>query len=137
MIDCRVVSTENRTHILDSNKVWRARQNLRKNVRKDEVFLQNDVSAIFFDNRKDLTLFKEKVDDRYYSKTRKEDHCVLVGEPEMVYLDHITLERGTGAEIADRLYKYVKKDKSFGDKLIGLVTVSKIVLSRDTHRDTS
>ena len=36
----------------------------------------------------------------------------------MVYLDHITLERGTGAEIADRLYKSVKKEKSFGDKLI-------------------
>ena len=96
-------------HIIDSNKVWRARQKLRKNVRKDKVFLQNDVSAIFFDGKKDLTLFKKKVDDRCYSKTRKEDHYVLVGEIEMVYLDHITLERGTGAEIADGLYKYVKK----------------------------
>ena len=117
LIDFGVVSAENRTHIIDSNKVWRARQKLRKNIRKDEVFLQNDVSAIFFDGRKDLTLFKEKVDDRWYSKTRKEDHYVLVGEPEMVYLDHITLERGTGAEIADGLYKYVKNEMSCGDKL--------------------
>ena len=31
----------------------------------------------------------------------------------MVYLDHITLERETGAEIADGLYKYVKKEMSF------------------------
>ena len=35
----------------------------------------------------------------------------------MVYLDHITLERRTGAEIADGLYKYVKKEMSYGDKL--------------------
>ena len=117
LINFGVVSAENRTHIIDSNKVWRARQKLRKNVRKDEVFLQNDVSAIFFDGRKDLTLFKEKADHRWYSKTRKEDYYVLVGELEMVYFDHITLERGTGAEIADGLCKYVKNEISCGDKL--------------------
>ena len=60
--------------------------------RKMKFFFQNDVSAIFFDGRIDLTLFKEKVDDRWYSKTRQEDHYVLVGEPEMVYLDHILLK---------------------------------------------
>ena len=120
LINFGVVSAENRTHMIDPNKVWRARQKLRKNVRKDEVFLQNDVSAIFFDGRKDSTLFKEKVDDRWYSKTRKEDYYVLVGELEMVYLDHITLERGTGAEIADGLYKYVQNEISCGDKLRAL-----------------
>ena len=57
------------------------------------------------------------MDDRWYSKARKEEHCVLVGEPEMVYLDHITLARGTDAEIADGLYKYVKNKMFFGDKL--------------------
>ena len=108
LIDFEVVSAESRTHIIDSNTVWRARQKLRKNVRKDEVFLQNNVCAIFFDGRKDLTLFKEKVDDRWYSKIRKEDHYVLVSEPKMEYLDHITLESGTAAEIADGFYKYVK-----------------------------
>ena len=70
----------------------------------------------FLTVEKDLLLFKEKVDDTWYSKTKKEDHYVLVGEPEMVYLDHNTLERGTGAEIADGLYKYVKNEKSY-DKL--------------------
>ena len=62
-------------------------------------------------------MFKEKVDDRWYSKTRKEDHYVLVGELEMVYLDHTTLERGAGAEIADGLHKYAKNEMSFGDQL--------------------
>ena len=117
LVDFGVVSAENRTHIIDSRNVCRVRQELKKNVSKEEVFLQNDVSAIFFDGSKDLTLFKEKVDDRWYSKTRKEDHYVLVGEPKMVYLDHITFERGTGAEIVDGLHKYVKNEMSFGDKL--------------------
>ena len=75
------------------------------------------MSAIFFDSRKELTLFKEKVDDRWYSKTRKEDHYVLVGEPEMVYLDHTTLEKGAGAKIADRLSKYVKNEMFCSDKI--------------------
>ena len=131
LIDFGVVCAENRTHIIDSNKVWRARQKLRKNVRKDEVFLQNDVSAIFFDGRKDLTLFKEKVDNRWYSKTRKEDYYVLVGQPEMVYLDHFTLERRTGAEIADGLYKYVKSEMSCGDKLRAIGADSTAVNTRN------
>ena len=76
LIDFGVVSVENRTHIIDSNKVWRARQKIRKNVKEDEVFHQDDLSATFFDGRKDLTLFEEKVDDRWYSKTRREAHYV-------------------------------------------------------------
>ena len=59
--------------------------------------------------------------------TRKKDHYALVGEPEMLYLDHITLERGTGAEIADGLYKYVKNEMSFGDKLRVIEAVSTAV----------
>ena len=103
LIDFGVVSAENRSHIIDFSKVSRARQKLRKNFRKDEVFLQNDCWK--------TTTFCWK------TTTRKEDHYVLVGEPELVYLDHITLERGTGIEIADGLYKYVKNEMSFGDKL--------------------
>ena len=38
LVDFGVVSVENRTLIIDSNKVWRARQKLRKNVQKNEVF---------------------------------------------------------------------------------------------------
>ena len=66
------------THIIDSNKVWRARQKLRKNVRKDEEFLQNDVSAIFFDGRKNLTLFKEKVDEIRLLECHLETSIALV-----------------------------------------------------------
>ena len=62
-------------------------------------------------------MFKEKVDDRWYCKTRKEDRYALVGEPEIVYLDYITLDRGTSAEIADGLHKNVKNKMSFGEKL--------------------
>ena len=52
LIDFGVVSAENGTHVIDSNKVWRARQKLRKIVKKDEVFVQNDVSAIFLAEEK-------------------------------------------------------------------------------------
>ena len=50
-------------------------------------------------------------------KQDKKTTIVLVGEPEMVYLAHITLERGTGAKIAEGLCKYVKNKMSLGDKL--------------------
>ena len=38
LIDFGVVSAGNRRHIIDSKKVWRAHQKLRKSVRKDKSF---------------------------------------------------------------------------------------------------
>ena len=34
------------------------------------------------------------------SKSRNEDHYVLVGEPGTNYLSHLTVQRGTGASIS-------------------------------------
>jgi hypothetical protein len=50
---------------------------------------------------------KEQKGSKWYSSKKVEDHYVLVGEPETVYLRHITLERGTGTAIADGLHAAV------------------------------
>ena len=60
LIDFGVVSAGNRRHIIDSKKSLESTSKAQKVLGKIKVFLQNDVSAIFFDSRKDLTLFKQR-----------------------------------------------------------------------------
>jgi hypothetical protein len=52
----------------------------------------DEISALFFDGRKDMTLVKEKIGSKWHSTKRLEDHYVLVGEPETLHLRHITVE---------------------------------------------
>ena len=66
------------------------------------------IAAVFFDGRKYLTLVKEKVEDKWYSSKRREDHYVVIGEPGTIYLDHLTLQHGTGTAIADGLENAIK-----------------------------
>lgn len=103
LVDYAIISPDDKNNIIDPNKVYRARKMLRCKLK--EATVDEDTVAIFFDGRKDQTLEKEKVGNKYYGQTRTEDHYVLVGEPGTSYLRHLTIEQGTGAAIADGIYK--------------------------------
>ena len=77
------------------------------------------IAAVFFDGRKDLTLAKEKVEDKWYSNKRREDPYVVIGEPGTIYLDHLSLQHGTGAAIADGLDIAIKA-MGIADNLIAI-----------------
>ena len=59
--------------------------------------------------QKKLTLTKELVDGKYYSSNVVEDHYVLLGEPNGIYFTHFVVEKGTGSNIAQKLYKKLMK----------------------------
>lgn len=109
LVDYGVVSHQDRSNIIDHHKVWRARQQLRKDMRKKRIQNDEEIVALFFDGRKDSTLVKEKKGSKWYSSKKTEDHYVLVGEPGTVYLRHITQERATGSAIADGLYSAIEE----------------------------
>ena len=62
---------------------------------------------MFFDGRRDTTLTKKKKGNKWYGAKEIQYHYVLVGEPGSFYLDHLTIEQGTGAGIADGLVKWL------------------------------
>ena len=53
---------------------------------------------MFFDGRRDTTVTKKKKGKKWYGAKEIQDHYVFVREPGTFYLDHITIEQGTGAE---------------------------------------
>ena len=104
LFDFGVVSEDDRSSVVDHHKVWRARKQLRKDMRTAGEHIDDEITALFFDGRKDSTLAKEQKGSKWYSSRKVEDHYVLVGEPGTAYLRHITLETGTGTAIADGLH---------------------------------
>ena len=85
LIDYGIVTADDRTNIVDHHKVWRARQKGRQGLKESSV-VDEEINALFFDGRKDMTLVKEEIENRWYGKKEVEDHYVLVGEPGTYYL---------------------------------------------------
>jgi len=108
LVDFNIISGNSTENIIDHHKIWRARKRQRK-LLSETTDPNEEISAIFFDGRKDSTLVKQKVDEKWYSKKITEDHYVLVGEPGTTYLQHCTVSRGTGREISDVLVNFVQK----------------------------
>ena len=107
LFDYGIINSEDRSHVIDHHKVWRARQKLRRNLTESECLRDKEITALFFDGRRDTTLTKNEKGNKWYGAKEIQDHYVLVGEPGTFYLDHLTIERGTGAGIADGLMKWL------------------------------
>ena len=103
LIDYGVINPNDKANIIDHNKVWRARQDTRKELSQSEDFITTNITAIFFDGRKDQTLTKSKLGEKWHRRAATEDHYVLLGKPGSIYLDHITVTQGTGSKISQGL----------------------------------
>ena len=52
IIDYGVINPNDKANIIDHHKIWRARQNTRKELRQSKDFITTSITAIFFDGRK-------------------------------------------------------------------------------------
>lgn len=119
LVDYGVISLEDQINIVDHHKVWRARQQLRRTIRATPINNEEEIMAIFFDGRKDMTLVREKRGDKWYSVKKIEEHYVMIGEPGTFYLCHLTLERGTGSAIADSIYSAIE-ERGITEKIVAV-----------------
>ncbi|GBO17713.1 hypothetical protein AVEN_142841-1 [Araneus ventricosus] len=64
--------------------------------------------GIYFDGRKDNTIFQEKIGAKIYRRIRKEEHISVIHEPGGQYIGHITPASGIGSDIAKWSLKYLE-----------------------------
>ena len=83
--------------LVDRSKLRRERKKFRQEaLLKDEINI-SEINAIYTDGRKDVTL----VQDRNKRKLVTEELYAVIGEPETLYLTHVTPENGKGRVIAN------------------------------------
>jgi hypothetical protein len=119
LVDYGIISLEDQINIVDPHKVWRARLQLRRAIRATPINNEQEIMAIFFDGRKDMTLMREKRGDKWYSTKKNEEHYVMIGEPGTFYLCHLTLEQGTGSAIADSIHNAIE-ERGITDKIMAV-----------------
>lgn len=84
--------------VIDRNKLKRAREKV-----GEELYLQRDdeIVGLYFDGRKDRTMYMEVEDGIPRKRFKKEEHISVIGEPFGKYLGHIAVERGLAVNICD------------------------------------
>lgn len=106
-----LVTKENSINVIDKKKVQRSREKLRESLRREPT---KEFIGLFFDGRKDKTLFLEKGKDKILHKVfRKEEHISVIGEPGGNYLGHAALQNGEANSIVAGLTNVVDEKADF------------------------
>ena len=105
LVDFGIITNEDRSSIIDKNKIRRERKKMREKLRirskKNETM--NGITSVYFDGRKDETLIRKKENGKWYTHISKEDHYVLVSEPESMYMGHVSPKGSKSQDIAESI----------------------------------
>ncbi|KAI6659504.1 hypothetical protein LOD99_10752, partial [Oopsacas minuta] len=99
--DYGVITPEEDSQIIDRNKLRRSRFSVRKELANEGHETINDISAIYFDGRKDQTrVLVGREDGHLHQDTANEEHYSVLSEPGNQYVAHITPSSGKAKDIA-------------------------------------
>lgn len=91
-----LITESNQQFAIDKSKIQRHLQTGREQVRHKPV---NGMKCLFFDERKDKTLFVAKINGRHHKFFVTEEHISLISEPGSHYIGHITPQSGKSCDI--------------------------------------
>ncbi|GBL94648.1 hypothetical protein AVEN_83967-1 [Araneus ventricosus] len=98
--DIGIVHEGETSDVVDRNKIRIQSKRLQNEVTKSTklTVYRSLLTGLYFDGRKDNTKVLIEKDTKYYPKTTKEEHYILVHEPNSVYIGHLTAAAG-GAKV--------------------------------------
>ncbi|KAK3921566.1 putative global transcription activator SNF2L1 [Frankliniella fusca] len=99
--DKGLVSPEDKSLVVDINKVRRDREKVRKETQKSSN--TSPILGLYFDGKSDSTMKMEKRGDTYHRVTVAEEHISLVQEPGGEYLDHLASAKSAKASMASMI----------------------------------
>lgn len=109
MLDYGIITPENQSCVIDKSKVAREKSKARCELKaKAEESIKN-LEGLYFDGRKDKTLFQVKEESKYYRRTLTEEHVSLVEEPGGQYIGHVSPSSGSAADIVGSIMDYLKQ----------------------------
>lgn len=118
--DLGVISKKDTSLVIDKNKVRREKKKARKAAVEELRQLTVTKKGIYFDGRKDSTIYQEKIGFKMYRRIKKEEHITIVLEPGGIYFGHITPGSGTAIEIAKCILSHLQNDNFDIDGLVAI-----------------
>lgn len=116
--DTKKKSSNSPPTIIDHNKLRRER------LKRRSILLKNrkveTIEALFFDGRKDQTLYCVKDKNKLYRRIRVEEHITMVQEPGSIYLGHVTPPTGTSKDIEQAMFSYLTEKRTNLNSLVAI-----------------
>jgi hypothetical protein len=108
--DFGLVSESDQSKVIDKSKIRRERHKLRENLKdmRSGRAKEQQFTALYFDGKKDDTLMKRKEGGKCYTTTEKEEHYVLVSEPDSQYIAHVSPQSSKSKDVADSIMTKIK-----------------------------
>ena len=94
LADYGIVTTDDKSEVIDRSKLRRERKKLRLELSTEAANSMTSLRGVYFDGRKDKTLVQENIAGKLHRKTIHEEHIILLEEPGSKYLGHVAPERG-------------------------------------------
>jgi hypothetical protein len=103
--DVGIVTETNRDKVIDRSKLRRERKRKRQSLLDGKQ--PHNLHGLFFDGRRDRTLFNDWDGINYHRKTVTEEHYCLVGEPGSHYLGHVSPCSGSAKNIEEAIGSFL------------------------------
>ena len=118
LMDAGVITETDKSLIIDKDKLQREMVHERELLRKEKDANFSLVDGMYFDGKKDITLSVETDDNgKRHINTILEEHYVVVGGPEELYLAHFSPVNGKGKTIVSNLFNIIK-DTALQEKML-------------------
>lgn len=75
---------------------------------KEKDLKVRETKGIYFDGRKDNSLFQDKIGSKMYRRVKNEEHTSVIREPGGQYIGHVSPESSTGQGIAESILNYLE-----------------------------
>ncbi|KAK4880644.1 hypothetical protein RN001_008790 [Aquatica leii] len=133
--DVGLVSESDTSLVIDKNKIGRERHRTMQELQKQSSDIDNDhLIGLYFDERRDKTLSRESVNNKYYQRTIVEEHYSLVKEPVSRYIGHVTPASGSSLAIAESIYNYITAEVPGGFNYILVLGCDGTAVNTGVHK---
>ena len=105
LIDFNIVDIDNKSLVVDKNKITREKNKIVNDCASTSQ-ASATIKGLYFDGRRDFTLKQIKEGKITIKRKPKEDHYSLLEEPGSKYITHITPTAGDAASICDSICDY-------------------------------
>ena len=97
--------------VLDRSKVRRSRIRHRSDLQEKEHNDDNNIVGLSFDGRKDQTLIRKQIGDKFSKSVVQEEHISHIQEPDSKYFGHFAVKTGSAKMITDSLVTFFSENE--------------------------